>query len=51
MALTMVRTRVNPQNKKPPGEHPTERFIRQQFTMNKNNEILHEEEEEDIDEQ
>ena len=51
MALTMVRTRVNPQNKKPPGEHPTQRFIRQQFTMNKNNEILHDEEEEDIDEQ
>ena len=35
----------------PPGEHPTQRFIRQQFMMNENNEILHAEEEEDGDEQ
>jgi len=54
MASTMARTRVtlrNPQKKRPPGEHPTQRFIRQQFMMNENNEILHAEEEEDGDEQ
>ncbi len=40
-------TLQNPQKKRPPGEYPTQRFAKQQFKMNENNEILHEEEEEE----
>jgi len=36
-------------SKRPPGKHPTQRFVRQQFKMNEKNEILHDKEEEDSD--
>ena len=43
----MCITLQNAQKKRPPGKHPTQKFVRQQFMMNENNEILHDKEEED----
>jgi len=48
MAQTHVSLQ-NPQNKRSLGEHPTQRFAKQQFKMNENNEKLHDKEEEESD--
>ncbi len=50
MASTMAWTCImlqNPQKKRPPGEHPTQKFVKQLFKNDENNEILQDKEEED----